>query len=443
MIVNIRNYAIIFTVSLYILFNYGFQVITLPPGKFGVPIGEIIILLSIVFVNYKNILPKFFDSKVQYILLPLFIIGFYHLSLDVPKYGFWAIRDASHLIETIYIFLGFLVTCKNIKFLESKLPKFLWLATTYSLLFPIRFLFQQLFPVISTSSGNQTSLLMFITSPSILICNAFAIFTDNNKAYIKKYIISSIFILFTFAIFQSRTPFLQVLFLFIFCSLIYKRIPVQFLFVSLLVIFALALYPLFDINIETRLGIKYDLTNFFNHFLSIFGIAKEGFEKVSFGVIQRLTWWQNIWIENSSDFVSLIFGRGYGFPLVDFETSQLIVVREPHNSVISAFARIGLLGALLFIILHIYLIFKWVETYNLINKLKNIAISRFIVLVMMWFILTWTFSIGEDAFEKPFWAIPFYFYFGVILKINYLAKRIISVKLPYYLWKRKNVLRRN
>jgi hypothetical protein len=35
------------------------------------------------------------------------------------------------------------------------------------------------------------------------------------------------------------------------------------------------------------------------------------------------------------------------------------------------------------------------------------------------FILVWVFAIGEDAFEKPFNAIPYYFFWGIILRFYY------------------------
>jgi hypothetical protein len=36
---------------------------------------------------------------------------------------------------------------------------------------------------------------------------------------------------------------------------------------------------------------------------------------------------------------------------------------------------------------------------------------------MVFFILIWVLAIGEDAFEKPFNSIPYYFFWGIVLRL--------------------------
>ncbi len=42
---------------------------------------------------------------------------------------------------------------------------------------------------------------------------------------------------------------------------------------------------------------------------------------------------------------------------------------------------------------------------------------------MVFFICIWVLAIGEDGFEKPYNIIPFYFFWGIILRFSLLLDR--------------------
>ena len=107
-----------------------------------------------------------------------------------------------------------------------------------------------------------------------------------------------------------------------------------------------------------------------------------------------------------------MLGLGYGFPLMDFHGRLGNAAREPHNSFISILGRIGILGAIFFTWMHIHLVRAWFKAYNLCRQTGYRLGQDRLFMFLTYFVLIWIYSLGEDAFEKPFITIPIIF-FGV------------------------------
>ena len=45
------------------------------------------------------------------------------------------------------------------------------------------------------------------------------------------------------------------------------------------------------------------------------------------------------------------------------------------------------------------------------------------LIMMVFFICMWVLAIGEDGFEKPYNIIPFYFFWGIVLRFSLLLER--------------------
>jgi hypothetical protein len=57
------------------------------------------------------------------------------------------------------------------------------------------------------------------------------------------------------------------------------------------------------------------------------------------------------------------------------------------------------------------------------GRMHSLEGENRLLILMIFFILVWINAIGEDAFEKPFITIPYYFFWGVVLRMNwYLSK---------------------
>jgi O-Antigen ligase len=423
MIVRYRDFISIMIVASYCVFNYGFQVIKLPPGRFGIPIGELLILIFVFICNHKHTLKHFLTTSLLFPISSLFIVCVIHLFSDLKSYGFWALRDANHVIETFYIYIGFSLSLQSIKFIFKHYNKFYIIGVFYSFLYPFREFITVYLPKIATSAGHQTTILNFITAPFFLLGRSFLLIADRGSLNLKNILLSGFILSYTVVLFQARTIYLQILIIGIITSALMKYFSVRAVFLLFCFIIFLSIIQMFNFNLNTRIGLDLNFTNLKLHLLSMFGIASKGLENAAHGVSQRLDWWQNIILINFKNFEYFLIGRGYGFPLIDFTSSDSIIVREPHNSIISIFGRLGIIGIFLFSFLHIYGIAKWYKTYTIFKSDNNRKVTTFLYLILTWWICTWVYSIGEDAFEKPFLAIPFYFFYGLVFKIHYLRKK--------------------
>ena len=184
-----------------------------------------------------------------------------------------------------------------------------------------------------------------------------------------------------------------------------------------------------DLEIEGRLGQRVSAIFIKNHFLALFGVESEGVVSAAKGVTQRIEWWSdllNFWSEQVG---SILFGLGYGLPLIDFKIQNNVVVREPHNSYISILTRLGVIGAVVWVWIHILLINVWRKAFYLCKENRWRLGENRLLFLMVYFILIWVLAIGEDAFEKPFNAIPYYFFWGIVLRFySYLKNSVIYKK---------------
>jgi hypothetical protein len=190
--------------------------------------------------------------------------------------------------------------------------------------------------------------------------------------------------------------------------------------------FLLALIALLGLQFQGRLGAAFTFDFLVHHFLAIFGVESQEFEGVTAaaeGVSQRLEWWTKIFDRMLADPFSLLLGLGYGLPLTDFHGSSGAAVREPHNSYITVFARTGVVGAICWTLIMLSLVRRWHTSFRrCYDRGWREGQNRLLVLMVI-FICIWVLAIGEDGFEKPYNIIPFYFFWGIILRFSLLLER--------------------
>ena len=430
---NIRNTTVVLVVFCYMLFNYGFQVIRIPPNS-GPPVGEMLLLISLPFIDYSVLINRVRRNGLFILLVAWWCVGVGHLSTDIINYGFWAIRDASHIIETLFIFLGILLPREKIISFVKRYKRYSIIIVLYALTYIFKDYLYTLLPVIDTSAGGSTYLISYITTPSLLLLVAFSLFIPGAQTRGNEwttYALFGLIVVYVMVVFQARTPFLQILALSIFLTKISPSSGLRLLGASIVFIVIMLIYSVSGVELPSRLGLSYNIDVMFHHIEAMFGSRSAGLEDAAEGVSMRLFWWQQIWDQLTQSASSLIFGLGYGKPLIDFQLAGDIIVREPHNSIISALARTGAIGMILLLAFWIGLVSAWVCVYSRAVQEKDVGTTRFLIICMMFFILTWVTSIGEDAFEKPFWAIPFYFFWGTVLrtKFDYDQKHALNSKL--------------
>lgn len=419
-----RAWLVVAIVTCYLILNEGFMLILIPPGS-GIPFGEILILLfAACFVVDVRHLPAFSAVAPILALVAWWLLTGMRLAIDAPKHGFWTFRDALPVIESTFLWIGFVVAA-SVRFLDRfprRLGIILTLAAIYHLLFPIRDQLLPLSPVVYAPAGYVAPVFFQYTSASLLPLTAAARMIVDRASFlgVPAIVAAGTLIVMCVVFHQARTTYLQVLTLLAFIWFLQPRTFVR-LSVSLVVgIGVLAAVLASGVEITGRLGEKFDIEFLLKHFAAIWGFSSEGaVGSAASGNAQRIAWWTAIWRGVTADVPSLLFGLGYGIPLTDFVGIHGQTVREPHNSTVSMFGRQGVVGLALFAIVQLALARAWLSAYATARRDADQAWVNCLIVIAVFALLHWINSLGEDAFEKPFNAIPYYFLFGVVLRYRF------------------------
>jgi len=410
--IDLRNYFFLTVVVAYLLLNYGVQVI-----KIGAPLAEWAIILAFLLSDKKRILLGI--NKV--IWWPPFIvwwfIGGIHLLFEVPSEGFWAIRDANHLIESTFIFIGFMMTRDHIAYMEKKLFFFFGLVVLYAGVYPLRILLSHFSPSVTGEFGQNIPILFnYIDTPTLLMTAA-ALLLLNAKNRMPYLILAAVIVAYAVMVFQSRTIFLQLIAMAL--LIVYFRPPLFFRWLGALGIgmLVVAILPFAGIEIHGRLGQVASMDFIVRQFWAIFGVESLGLENAVEGVGHRLGWWVDLYHQWSESPFYVLFGMGYGIPLIDYILAGGIVVRDPHNSVITEIARLGIFGGGAMLMVQWFLVKTGLKTYKYSIK-HQVGSKNLIPAILLYSVFVLVFAQTEDAFQKPFFTVSYYFLFGVLLKIR-------------------------
>ena len=422
--VRFRNTLLFIIVGLYLVLNQGFMQIRVPQAVGGgVPVGELMLLFVLLTVDHSKLAPRL--SRTIF-LLPFILwwgLGIGRALAGVPEYGMWALRDATHVIESLFLVVGFIFATElqRIESFFHQISVLLLIACVYGLSYPFGDILRSWSPVIVAGAGYKTYLLFNYVSAGLLLLWVAVYLVlvkaeDQRKQQIYL-VFASCLLGYDILIFQSRTIYLQVMILFMFIIIYRKRLIVKWATSSILIFFILMFLFTAVFQIPGRSGLGVSPEYLVKHFVSIFGVEAEGVVGPARGVSQRLGWWLGLYEQWAADLETFLFGLGYGFPLIDFEIGYGVAVREPHNSYISIISRLGIFGVIVFGWLHILLMRVWRRAYKICKYINWREGASWLLFLMAFFLLVLILAFTQDAFEKPFWAIPYYFFWGYVLAL--------------------------
>ena len=427
-LLKIRTNVVLIVVFLYLLFDHGFQLVRIPPGAgFGVPIGEFVILFFIV-TSFADI--KHFSSFASVAPITIFLIwfaqGITQIFLGLFENGFWAMRDATFVIESFFVWIGFVVSSGKYFFLRlrSWLNAFLTIAIVYSLGYPFREYLEGLSPRIVSANGKSVPIFFnFVSTPILIQLAALRnTLTKSNRFNILSLAITGGLLVYALAFWQSRTIYLQIIVLGIILAFfkrdVFSRLTFTLIIGFFLLLFALAM----GIEIEGRIGQKISLEFFVEHFEAIWGKSSERTVDAANGFGWRLELWSGIWNQLNENTRNLFFGLGFGEPLIDFLGPEGEVVRIPHNTIMTILGRMGLIGLTSFVVIHIALIRSWFLAYRYCKTRRLYKESALLLILLSLFSLIGVYGIGESSVEMPYLAIPYYFFWGIVLRMRYNIK---------------------
>ena len=172
---RLRNNVVLVTVMLYLLFNWGFMQLRIPPvAGGGLPVGEIVLLLSLMTINYTGVLGR---MSLTVAMVPLGIwwtFGVGRALFDFGVHGTWALRDAAHVLESLFLLVGFVFAGdqRSLERFFDWLPKLLFICVLYGLLYPLRVEIWMLSPTITSGTGFNVPIFGSMTNTAQLMIMA-------------------------------------------------------------------------------------------------------------------------------------------------------------------------------------------------------------------------------------------------------------------------------
>ena len=408
----------------YILLNYGFENLTIHLGL-PIIISYVLMFSSLFLVAFSR--PQWFmraqKEPAVRCLLALLVLSFFHLILDVPTYGFYAIRDASMFFDGLFVILGLLWAMKG---RNGVIPLMKWLTVVlllnlaYSYTFPWSEkiaawsprsgVFLQI-PLLGNYRGNANFLLLGAL---------FYLFLARTVVRWPRWILVLLAAaqLFGLAIHQLRGLYVALgVVLILFVLLGETRKSAKLLFILSPAIAAVLLLTTLGIEIQGRIGpVKSDF--FKEHFRSI-----SGAEGTPGSALQgRVDMYQQAFQHIRAHPVA---GEGFGMVLVDFTDEDkpgTVAVRQPHNSTVSVLARLGAIGLVVWLAFHFYVLKSFFYALRQ-RRYWDKQLAELLVWLFMVYVIYMIEASLEAGFEFPSGAFPFYFFVGLALGlIRYVPK---------------------
>jgi O-antigen ligase len=421
--VGIWRKVVLWTVAGYLILNTGFEMLRIPPVGAGIPIGELVLVVSLCLINVLVVLPRMASEVWMFPILLWWGLSLTRSLYDTHSGGAWAFRDASQAIESLYLIVGFWIvnSQSSLHYFFRWLRRFFPLAILYGLLFPFEGPLQNFSPTIHGMGTSTTHILFQMTNtPLILIWAACWLLIERRQSrgpVRGRELLAGLLVAFAVAFAQSRSIYIDVLLVGVLLFFTRSRLAARWTALLLLGVLIIGAVSVSGIEIKGRLGKKISLDFIVSHFEAISGKASsEETQGAAEGVPQRIGWWRTIYKKMIVSPRRVIFGLGYGIPLTNFRTGGGILVREPHNSYISVIARLGVSGMLVWLLMQATLYLSWWRAYRLCARMHWIEDANNLLILVIYNFLLLIIAFAEDGFEKPFYAIPYYLLFGVILR---------------------------
>ena len=410
----------LFIVFSNFFFGWAFQNFTIS----FVPIVYVFLLLLLLNSKLSTNLKILQDVGLLNIFLFYLMYNLVKLSINYFEYGLVAVRDGTFVLDSLFI----LVSLSFFSSIEPTITKILKICFLYSFMFILFWFIRDsvifLSPTITSPLGGQTN-LFFNFSTINVTCGFFAfysyLFLDSNN---KKFIYFLFFLIFSLILLPKRMIYIWYISAFLYLIFIDKKnINFTFKLLSFFIVF----YIIDLIGIFSIFKVKE--INFFDFFKSHLLSTIPTFEINNIddffvGTQSTVSWRIDKWTKTISNvmttFNTFLFGLPFGVSLTDFYNTQGMQTREPHNLYITIFARTGLIGFILFSILHFKIIRILYKAYIKSLILRNKATNKLMILFMMYVLFIFGGGgISSSILSATYHSTQFYLFVGIWISIYF------------------------
>jgi hypothetical protein len=407
-----------------IVLTNGFMLLRVPPVGAGVPINEVLLafnLIAILLMRHSKF--GFTDTPVFPFLALLWVQSSVELLIGLEANGVWAIRDAANLIETGFLFVGFWLA-SDYRFLpifDRWFRRVLTFAGLYVLIYPLKDYLVRFSPAIPSMNNYSAPLFFSYDNPnSVVMTAACLMILSNYGSQLYRTLLTAAIVMVLVVFVQARLTYL-LLGLLVLTVLLSKPHRLSGFAAGMFVAATLVgLFLASGIELPGRLGTTFTLDFLVNHFAAIWGggTQEASTAAAAEGVDLRFGWWVDIHNNLQRDLSTWIFGLGYGMPLTSFHGPHDEVVREPHNSFISIYGRLGVFGAINFVLLQVSIIVTAMRLVAVTKRTGSTETHALAITILYFLSAHLLYSATEGGFEKSFIAVPWYFLGGVVVALH-------------------------
>ncbi len=412
---------VLVALSGYILLNYGFANLAFRVG--GVPLiighGLMFAALALAAVGGSIHMGKALREPTAWLLLALTLLTLLHLVSDIPRYGFYAVRDASIFLESIFVLLGLAWGRQRggLKVLMQWLLFLFSLNFAYCLMHP----WQEPMRSASPTSGIflKVPLLGFHAHNALyLLAGAlFCLFLGGYLIRGARWVLWLLAAgqLFALAVLQARSMYIGIVVVLFMVAIMREVRKLARLAATLALGIAALVVVTSILAVEFPGRVGPVTASFLEEHANSLLFAPEA--PGAGTIVTRLDWYQHVWEQTTSTPSAFLVGSGFGEPLIEFTGPEGTAVRQPHNSHLTVLARLGAVGALLWILCHISIMRSFLRGLG-----KRAAISKESSDLLLWlfifYVLSMIFTSVQPHLEFSYGAIPFYFFTGLALGIT-------------------------
>jgi O-Antigen ligase len=407
-----------------LILNYGFDNLAVGAGGFKFPLSDVLMFLALILVTWR-----YGQSAIKNILLDppaacliaLLLMTVCHLLFNIPRYGFYSVRDSSMFFEAVILILG-VTWAQNPRNTEI-LKRWFFYALLINLVYSYTFIWGEKIQSMSPSFGvfHPVPLLGNYQQTALWLLLGVIYFLWIAPQVVRwpRWILTLLAAaqLGGLAILQVRAMYvgIGIIFLVLFLFGETKKLigfastigwGVGALLALLLTVSALG------IQLQGRMGpVTFAFVE--EQVETVFAIGDAN-TRMSHEV-DRADWYGEVWTRVTSSAANMVVGEGFGQALIDFVNEDGIPVRQPHNSSLTVLARLGFVG------LSIWLLFIGLVLIRYVRFLRMRSASEEAHVTILWlflcFLLYLVTASVQPTLEFSHGSMPFYFLLGLAIGI--------------------------
>lgn len=412
------NYLFFLFIFLNLFSGWGFQILNFS----NLPVTYVFLLIFLINSPIIYILKKIEKMKLFTILIVFFFYNIILLVFSFYENGIYAFRDATYIIDVLFIFFGFSFFLNNDKPINNLLAYFkilLPLSLIFILIFLLRNSFSFSSFIVNSPTGRSSDFFFNFSTLQYMwiFFGLFSLLFFENKKFGN--LIFILLVTSSIILFPKRINYLWVLIILTILNIYYRELFVKsFKFIFYLIIFIFLLEIIIQNN---YLNISNKFKFIYFHVLSSFpGFESNNdfFTTTSGTAKWRIYYFNKIINDAFSNHLNLVFGKGFGIPLTDFNV-QGVFVRDPHNMYLSVFARTGLFGLIIFLIMHLKFLKIFIQNLKICSNNSFLNKKKILILFFVFYIYYLIpAGLTSAVLSSTFISTLIYIFIGFNLAIN-------------------------